>query len=197
MLKELISLYIAPLLKRLGFKKKGSTWNMSRDGFTFVFDIQSKKGSKGDDDSFTINLGVFVDELWRILWDKDAPAFVKEEQCYPRFRLGYLLSGFDQKRRDKWWNVESKDQLEEVAQEIEGLINELVVPTFESLKSVKDSLDLSIKVEPSMPLEKISHAVLLKLTGDEFAGIKIIESFNEDLHWGAKAREVSERISIN
>ena len=93
MIKDLIRIYIAPFLKRVGFKKKGTTWNREVNGVVHVIDIQASKARADGSESFTINIGLSINELWKIFWNKDVPQFMKEENCYPRFRLGYLLSG--------------------------------------------------------------------------------------------------------
>jgi len=194
LLKELIRLYISPLLKREGFKKRGNTWNKEVNGVIHVVDIQSARPRVDGSESFTINIGVFVKELWQIFWATDLPKFVKEVNCYPRFRLGYLLSGFDTKSRDKWWDIESKDQIESVGSQLEMVFKEQYLPFLDKISSMSDVLDISNSTKPSMPMEKLSHAILLNMVGDKAESDRLIDGLSSDSHWGARAADIKERL---
>jgi len=91
MLNNLIESHVAPLLKRHGFKKKEMTWNKSVDDFVQVIDFQLSSYSDEKEESFTINVGVLCTEVWKICWQKEPPKFVKEDDCFPRVRIGKLL----------------------------------------------------------------------------------------------------------
>ena len=67
---------IKPLLKKKGFRKRGSTWWRHSDDFIQVVNIQGSQWSK----NFYINLGIYI----RDLGDKQWPA---EEQCHIRHSL--------------------------------------------------------------------------------------------------------------
>ncbi|GGP74517.1 hypothetical protein GCM10009347_43080 [Shewanella algicola] len=195
MIKELIKLYIAPFLKRLGFKKKGSTWNREINGVVHVIDIQSTKARVDGTELFTINIGVFINELWQIFWNKEVPQFVKEENCYPRFRLGYLLSGFDPKRRDQWWQINTEEDIEKIWKELDVIFLKHCLPFFDEIESVGDLLGISDKTRPNMPSEKLSHGILLNMTDNKEEGDRLIGELVSDSHWGNRATEISERLS--
>ena len=195
MLKELIELYIAPFLKRVGFRKKGTTWNRGVNGFVHVIDIQSTKTRADGSESFTINVGVFMDELWQLFWDKSVPAFVKEENCYPRFRLGYLLSEFNPKHRDQWWEIRSPEEIETIGKELETIFREECLPFFDQIESASDVLDISIKTKPNMPTEKLSHVILLNLAGNKAEGDRLLDNLCADSHWGTRAAEIAKRLT--
>lgn len=193
MLKELIQLYIAPFLKRLGFRKKGMTWNREVNGIVHVIDIQSRRQRVDGSESFTINIGIFVNELWLLFWNKDVPLFVKEENCYPRFRLGYLLSNFDPKR-DKWWDIRSKEEIEKTGKELETLFTDKCLPFFDQIKSISDVLDISVVAKPNMPADKLYHAILLNILGNKTESEQLIGGLCSDTHWGDRATEIAERL---
>lgn len=195
MIQELIRLYIAPFLKRLGFKKKGTTWNREVNGVVHVIDIQTTKARADGTESFTINIGVFINELWQIFWNDGVPPFVKEENCYPRFRLGYLLSGFDPKRRDQWWQFQSEEDIEKIWKELDVIFREKCLPFFDQIENVSDALDISVRAIPNMPAEKLSHAILLNMAGKKAEGDRVIDDLLSDSYWGSRASEISERLS--
>ncbi len=195
MLKELIRLYISPLLKRQGFRKKGNIWNRDVGGIIHVIDIQSTMRRADGSESFTINIGVFINELWQLFWAKGAPKFIKEENCYPRFRLGFLLSEFDTKSRDKWWNINSQDQIESIGKELEVAFIEECLPFLNRIVSECDALEVSINTNFSMPVEKLSHAILLNLLGKRVESDQFIDSLISDSHWGVRATEIKERLA--
>lgn len=85
--KEIIRDYIAPGLKEAGFEKSGATWNCRIDGVVYVVDLQSSR-SGSDRVDFTLNFGIWVEDVWKICWAKDNPRFIREEDCFPRFRVG-------------------------------------------------------------------------------------------------------------
>ncbi|TQV66923.1 DUF4304 domain-containing protein [Exilibacterium tricleocarpae] len=195
MLEELIRLFIAPFLKRIGFKKKGMTWNREANGVVHVIDIQPTRPRENGSEPFTINIGIFMNELWQLFWGKDAPQFIKEEDCYPRFRLGYLLSEFDPKCRDKWWDIQSQKEIETVWKELETLLIGDCLPFFNRIESASDVLDVSINAKPSMPAEKLSHAILLNMAGRKAESDQLISDFCSDPHWGARAKEIAKRLT--
>ncbi|WP_373400035.1 DUF4304 domain-containing protein [Algoriphagus halophilus] len=109
-------------LKPNGFKKKGRTHNKTVDtGLIQAVNFQMGQFPIGDNyvvpgiresyyGKFTVNLGVYVDELDELKGNKTR-TFVQEYDCAIRKRLEHLTKG-----QDKWWTLD--DNYEQTAQEI-------------------------------------------------------------------------------
>ena len=110
------------VLKPKGFKKKGRTHNRTIDpGLIHVINFQMGQFPIGDNyvipgiresfyGKFTVNLGVYVDELYKLNGFK-TKTFVQEYDCAIRVRLEFLIKG-----QDNWWMLD--DKYVQIAQEI-------------------------------------------------------------------------------
>jgi hypothetical protein len=113
-LVKIISESIHPLLKSIGFRKKGRRWNRTRGNFVDVVQIQESTFRLDDRVDFTVNLGVFIPEFWEIIWGKSFTGIANEADCAVRNRLGDLLQGrIYGDSTDTWWSVSRYDDSEE------------------------------------------------------------------------------------
>lgn len=194
MLNLLVRQYIAVILKRAGFRKKGLTWNRDIGCFVHVIDIQPNRIQQNGLGNFTVNIGVFSEELWNIFMAQAVPNFIKEENCYPRFRLGVLLNGFNGKKRDQWWTLRSEKDVDIIGKEFECILCETCLPFFDGIKSISDFLHVSGLLNRQMPVEKLYHAILLHLCGDAKSSNEIIADLVTDPYWRHKAVEIAARL---
>lgn len=107
------------ILRGLGFRARGRTFNrLTSDGLTQVINIQmgpfDPPGAThlpGFTNNlygqFTINLGVFVPEVWRWRFELSERSFVQELDCCIRARIGDVCP----EQRDLWWHIERSDSL--------------------------------------------------------------------------------------
>jgi hypothetical protein len=97
---------VAPELRRLAFKRFGTTFNREAEpGLVHVIGFQASQSG----DRFTVNLGVYVREVDALLhdwWGRSGKSgtpgrdsAVQEEVCWLRTRLGRVAS-----RGDAWWS---------------------------------------------------------------------------------------------
>lgn len=196
MINELIKNYISPDLKKEGFNKQRLTWNRKQGEIVHVINLQ--KGRKHSDGSvdFTLNLGLFVSEIWTICWGKSIPKTVKEEDCFPRLRIGLLLADFNPMCIDKWWILSSIPEIEVVGLEIKEIINQKCFPFFQQFQTkeiVERFVDSSIQIR--FPLEKLCYSILKKINGDDNTSRNIIGQLENDEYWGTKAKEIKDRLS--
>src|SRR5262245_37827841 len=102
------------LLKNLGFKRKGRTYNRSvGDGLVHVVNFQMGQFPIGDYvipglresfyGRFTVNLGVMLPAVRKLESGRDPPPFVQEYYCEIRVRLGTLKY-----REDTWWDLDHR-----------------------------------------------------------------------------------------
>lgn len=168
---KMIKEVIAPLLKKHGFKKRARNWKRVSTNLTHVVNFQSSYGT------FTLNFGVHFDEAFRLAFDSDPPEFPKEYTCHPRFRPGALLSNFEPRYHDKWWDFE-EEGFEEVKAELEDLLENFYFPFADRVATIEDALEIGKKVPVEVPFTLLG--VLYYLSGDVHEGIRLIEqSLNE------------------
>lgn len=195
MLAELIKIYIGPLLSRAGFKKKGMIWNRSTDRFVQVLEVQ--RGSKRADGSisFTLNIGIWIDKVWFNSWGKPPTKFIKEEDCFPRFRVGFLLDNFNPRFRDVWWLL-SEQNINEVGDELCKVMETKCLPFFANHNSINQVLEFTEQKLPIMlPLDKLYLAVLQFLEGNAKAAQCTFSKLEADPHWGKKTLEIKKRLN--
>jgi hypothetical protein len=120
---------VAPSLKGRRFKKQRHTFNRIAElGLVHVVNFQMGQFPIGAYEipglrpnlygKFTVNLGVFVREVYEITQRGPAPAFVQEYACEFRVRLGELLMP----PADTWWSLtdDSSALVAELAALLEG-----------------------------------------------------------------------------
>ena len=87
-------------LSMSGYCKRGRTFTRSLDsGLIHVINFQM--GRRYLYGKFTINLGVCVPEIYRMIWDEDEPKFVDHGDCEIKKRIGELVSP----PKDLWWDL--------------------------------------------------------------------------------------------
>jgi len=198
MLKDLVKMFVSPLLKRHGFKKKRLTWNKTTaDGFNQVVDFQVSKFSCPEEESFTINLGVFFPDVWRKCWAKEPPKFVNEEDCFPRVRVAQLLNGFSQESTDYWWTCNTEVEIDKVGKEIEVLLEKECLPFLDKMLNIQNVIRLyssgSVKLTP---IEKIYLAIMKYSTGDIDSSIELLkEVSNISNVWANRVDTIWSRLS--
>ncbi len=194
MLKKLIKDHIANTLKGVGFSKKGLTWNRNIDGYIHVINIQPSHLDNDSKTDFTVNIGILLPDIWETFWDKQVPKFVKEENCYPRFRLGELLAGFNGKCRDKWWTLSVEKDVDVVGKELETIINDTCLPFFDKAKSISDICIISDSLNSQLPIDKLYHSILLHFNHDDLDAKAILSDLLTDPHWRKKASSISGKL---
>ena len=128
---------LVPFLKENGFRKRRRTFNRSSsEGLISVINFQMgafdppgtspipglRKSLYG---SFTINLGIFVPEVYRYQSGSEIKGFIQHSHCCIRARLGNVGS----ERQDIWWKAKSSSML------VEELRNRLVKDALPFLQS--------------------------------------------------------------
>jgi hypothetical protein len=178
-LDKLISDHIHPVLMRIGFKRKANTWNQANDTSTLVINLQSSQWNSDYAGSFTINLGVFVPQVYEICWSKNAPSFITEPQCLIRRRIGDLISEGDVKL-DHWWSIETSTDTAYLGGQVVDVLIRQGVPflsQFKSLSIVHDFLISNAKQNDVAPLKLIYIAIIKHLMGDQ-AGARRLLAIN-------------------
>jgi len=190
---QLVRDYIDPILKPAGFIRDGRVWNRSAPFGAHVLEIQSDLKRTDGSSRFTVNVGVFIDNLWSLCWERPKPAFIREVDCYPRFRLEFLTSGFNSKRRDKWWILNDTLSVTEVGREISIAMTSNCLPFFDSLHSIADVL--KVPVMDQLPLERLQRALLRELNGEDAS--ERLYQLSRDSYWGNFVDKAHLRLKQN
>jgi hypothetical protein len=104
---------IGPAMTAAAFKKQRHTFNrVAEPGLVHVVNFQMGRFPIGSYEipvlrpnlygKFTVNLGVFVREVYEVTQRSEAPAFVQEYACEFRVRLGDLRPASG----DGWWSLQ-------------------------------------------------------------------------------------------
>ncbi|MCH8148422.1 MAG: DUF4304 domain-containing protein [Planctomycetes bacterium] len=137
---------VVPLLKETGFRKRGRSFNRpADDGLVHVVTFQAGDYPVGDNyeipglreslyGQFTVNLGVFIPEVFTLENDQPPPKFLQEYHCEIRKRLVELANG-----SDVWWSATTAT--EETAAEFPRLFQEYALPFFARFTSHQMVLD--------------------------------------------------------
>jgi hypothetical protein len=197
MLQDLMKNYIALLLRQDGFKKNGLTWNKPKDGLIQVVNFQLSRFSDGSEVDFTINLGVFDSQVWRKCWGKEPPLFIKEEDCFPRIRIGQLLNRSKEEAIDRWWTCNVNTNEVAVGKEIEGLLKERCLPFLNDMLDKNSVIQFySSRSCHLMPIEKIYLAIIKHSIGDVHSSNELLtEVVTISKAWAARVDQV--RTSLN
>ena len=170
---------IAIFLKGQGFRKKGRSFNREAEkGIIQVVNLQSgtfpigKYEIAGFRESFygkfTVNLGVAIDEIWRVSYSKLVIKGIWQEyDCTIRTRLSELLYG-----RDQWWKI--TNDTEAVAHEITLGLSDKALPWF-------NQFDCREKILKNYTTEMAQRAdldkALIVFFQDRPKGIKMLQEY--------------------
>jgi len=112
---DLIQVEAQKYLSQFGYRKKGRTFNRNLEtGLIHVLNFQMGRYPVGNHKEippfrlnlygkFTINLGVYIPEIYRLLWfwNEDEPKFVDHGDCEIEKRIGELVPP----NKDLWWDL--------------------------------------------------------------------------------------------
>ncbi|MEQ8286937.1 DUF4304 domain-containing protein [Thalassospira sp.] len=197
LMQEFVKAELAPFFKSLGFKKKGLMWNRSVSGKVEVLGLQVATYSKeGMEEYFTINMGIFEEELWRVCWDKEVPKFPRTEECFPRVRVGQLLLENGHSSKDKWWECAACTVNSVLGKDVRGVVSEFCLPFFTDMAefgSVRELYNgLSGKIDP---VDKVYLAIKCHWAGDENASEELLKEVSS-LSEGWKNRVEVVRLKL-
>lgn len=197
MLTDLMKKHVAPLLKQRGFKKKDLTWNKSKDGVVQVVDFQLSRFSGDGEEDFTINLGVFDPQVWKKCWGKEPPKFIKEEDCFPRIRIGQLLNKSSKESTDHWWTCSANNNESELFKEIQGFLEEKCLPFLNDMVNQHEVVQFySSNSEHLMPIEKIYLAIIKNSVGDVHSSDELLSEVAAiSKAWANRVNQVRSQLS--
>lgn len=131
-------------MKERGFARDNDrrTWRKTMGEGQAVLNIQAARGNDWLQTRFTVNLGISLPLLRRLIYDQEAPAAPKEYQCDLRVRLDELRPGLD-----PWWSLGPMTDARRLGRELTALVEILALPWFEdhsSIATVAQRLDATL-----------------------------------------------------
>jgi Domain of unknown function (DUF4304) len=89
-------------LRTLNYRKSKRLFNrIQPDGIVHVIDLHMGQSWSTLQGKFTVEVGIFIPEVYRAFWEKPTPKFITSPDCDERKRLGVLgKSG-----QDIWWDL--------------------------------------------------------------------------------------------
>jgi len=176
-------------LKRKGFKKRGRTHNREvENGIIQVINFQMDKYPIGPNyeiprlresfwGKFTVNLGVYVEELFTAFHNEEKKSFVQDYDCEIRTRLSHLTT-----QRDKWYLLDKA--FPKIAEKIlNGLFQEgqIWFDRFDKRDKIVSEFKNKKQVEFS-PREKLNGAII-QLQIDRTDGEQIFRDYYNSLDY--------------
>lgn len=198
MITLLVDKFVTPIMSAYGFRKAQLVWNREKDGIVHMFNIQLSQWNDKDNIHFTINLGVCIKRVWQIYWNKMPPRIIRESDCFPCLRVGYLLSeGTHQK--DVWWLLKSSEDIASVGNELQDVIQNKCIPFLDKLDSAKAVLTvIEDPVFRKYPAETLFYAILKHLTGASIEASQLLNTLlanDKPKTWHTRVQKVSERLA--
>ena len=135
LIDEVIRLELSKSVKAAGFKKRGRNFHRTLPECVQLVNVQASQWNSGANGSFTLNLGVWfpaVAKVARRLTGRNLP---REVDCTVRQRIGFLTP----ERLDKWWEVASETNLQDLSKECAGVFSSCGLPWLEKVRDL-DSL---------------------------------------------------------
>jgi hypothetical protein len=126
-LNECASVIHQAVLKPLGYRKSGFNWVLAGE-WTRIINIQLSRWNSADDIRFTINFGVFIEQLHQLAERPRPSATLTEPDCIVRARYGSLTPS----RLDHWWEVSSQTDVPELVRDVTGALVSYGLPWFDS-----------------------------------------------------------------
>lgn len=198
---SLVRQYVAPLLSAHDYRKSKLVWNRRRPEIIQALDLQVSRWSDEEKLRFTVNLGVLVERVWQILWDRPVPRVVHEADRFPEMRVSYLLEE-GPLRKDIWWTITPTTDLGAMGTELQSVLSEECIPFLDRLDSIDAIVELANDpVLRRTPPEQMPFAILKYLAGKREEALEILSALlakakkREDRGWQDHITAISERLT--
>lgn len=207
MIERILDLYLAPVLKRHGFRRKGRLWNREFDATSHVLHVQSGRWSSGASGHFTVNLGVFLPSTYQAIWGKPPPKWARDVDCAINVRIGQVMeygtlavNAQRGKERDFWWRFDATTDIEHLGRQVANTVVEHGLPfleQFDSLTSIHDFLCNHLEQSTGVPYAFLSLAVLKYELDDEEEACHLLQLASERFPaWQERAQGAAYHLGL-
>jgi len=167
---------LTPILKPMGFSKKGNSFYLEAGKNYGVVNFQKSRESTKDVVKFTINFGIYSDVLGQLQYGFNSTAKPEVERCHWQARVGIFMPGIP----DYWWNVSTSGNLSGITSNVMGTVQSIMVPEINKRLS-DDGLINSWMNESYAGTTEIGRfkylTTLLKSKGDFDTLNQVVETF--------------------
>ena len=111
---ELVSISLAPVLKRAGYRKIARTFRRSQHRCIQVTNVQGTWTNRGLDGKFTINLGVYFPEAAKLHGEFRVTDTPSESDCIVSERIGKVMPA----GHDHWWKLTETTNIRALGDEV-------------------------------------------------------------------------------
>lgn len=141
-LQSVLSSVVTPPLRRHGFRKKGLNYVSVSEEMSWLVNVQKSQWSARGEVQFTLNAGAYVPGVVSCFSGRDEPKKPTLADCCLSARIGMLGPW----HVDKWWELTesngSNSALSEVAEDLEGCVQDWLIPFLLKLRSPAVVADL-------------------------------------------------------
>lgn len=128
--RKIILTKMREVLKPAGFKKQNTHFLREINDIVCLVQLQSSPFATQTNLSVTVNLGVFSFPIAEVVGYKGNPRIYSSHW---QERIGHFLP----KKGDYWWSIKSFDQAEKTGAEISQILQNTILPFFETMNSTK------------------------------------------------------------
>ena len=188
--------FCRPLLKPLGFNRRGTAHWRERDGLLHDIAFQASAWGNARAGRFTINVGGTHAAMYGLCMGGGLPEQLSAARWPITQRIGFLAPG----KTDLWWDVDETTDISALGAEISRVIHAYAVPFLDALSS-RASVGSYLHAR-GWPVTQLAHleiarALFAYCEGERAAAVALLRSRIESL--GARpgaesARRVLERI---
>jgi hypothetical protein len=171
-IKEVSSKLHRDVLKLHGFKKTAYVWTREGDWLKII-DLQLSRWNSSEEARLTLNLGVFIPNLYRAMRSHPVPDKPKEFHCDVRTRIGMLLP----RGTDRWWTVTAASKAQDLFDELSADLLDTGIPWLDGLHCYE-----SVAAELLLQKNPFKAAVVLKLDGRDDEAAKLMRTAREKAH---------------
>ncbi|WP_461102748.1 DUF4304 domain-containing protein [Spirosoma koreense] len=126
------------LLKHQGYRKKRYSFYRSTQ-IGKLINIQKSQASTRDQINFTINLGLFSESYWQLLYNYTAqpvPIFPQVSECVLTRRSEFIVDHSDQ-----WYSIDQETVMSELVAQMENNLTQYILPYLDAVKTLDDLLE--------------------------------------------------------
>ncbi len=136
---DVITLGPAPLLKSLGFRKKGHHFFRASKDATCHVRFQSSQWNSPDRSSFTLNLWTYLPALAIANGEVIIVEPAKQIFAHCGTRIGHLLP----QQEDYWWQISDPSEVPQIADEVRSAVEKYAIPYLEKAVTLQGISELS------------------------------------------------------
>ena len=160
-------------LRALKYRKSKRLFNrIQSDGVVHVIDFQMGQCWSTLQGKFTVEVGIFIPEVFAAFWEKPIPKFITSPNCEVRERLGLL----GKSKKDIWWDLSGDERT------IESEVSDLLLKYGEQYFSRFSSREKLLaqweqeRLQNNLPQRKtLIMAIVLAQRGEKMRANELLE----------------------